>query len=297
MGNWSKRWAGSVGVRRSGGVWDDRGGGHGGGVSGGVAGAGAVAAAPAAADFADLVVEISLIRPGPVQAGMVHPYLRRRLGQEPVRYLHPSLEPALRDTLGVIVFQEQVLKVAQALAGWSGGQGELLRRALGRKDNQEALARLRQSFRGRRGCAGRFAGRGRAGLQPTGGLRQLLLRQEPRRRLRGHRLPVGLAQALPPRALLRRPAQPPAHGLLEPGRAAQRRPPPRHRRAAGQRERQRRRLRARRRAAMSASAWPRCRGWARAGPSASWQPAPASPSPRCWTSAAAPGCRAGWWRI
>jgi error-prone DNA polymerase len=96
--------------------------------------------------FADLVVEISLIRPGPVQAGMVHPYLRRRLGQEPVRYLHPSLEPALRDTLGVIVFQEQVLKVAQALAGWSGGQGELLRRALGRKDNQEALARLRQTF-------------------------------------------------------------------------------------------------------------------------------------------------------
>jgi len=96
--------------------------------------------------FADLVVAISLIRPGPVQAGMVHPYLRRRLGQEPVRYLHPSLEPALRDTLGVILFQEQVLKVAQALAGWSGGQGELLRRALGRKDNQEALARLRQRF-------------------------------------------------------------------------------------------------------------------------------------------------------
>ncbi len=96
--------------------------------------------------FADLVVEISLIRPGPVQAGMVHPYLRRRLGQEPVTYLHPSLEPALRDTLGVVVFQEQVLKVAQALAGWSGGQGELLRRALGRKDNQEALARLRQTF-------------------------------------------------------------------------------------------------------------------------------------------------------
>jgi error-prone DNA polymerase len=97
-------------------------------------------------NFADLVVEISLIRPGPVQAGMVHPYLRRRLGQEPVSYLHPSLEPALRDTLGVVVFQEQVLKVAQALAGWSGGQGELLRRALGRKDNQEALARLRQTF-------------------------------------------------------------------------------------------------------------------------------------------------------
>lgn len=96
--------------------------------------------------FADLVTAISLIRPGPVQAGMVHPYLRRRLGQEPVTYLHPSLEPALRDTLGVILFQEQVLKVAQALAGWSGGQGELLRRGLGRKDHQEMLARLRATF-------------------------------------------------------------------------------------------------------------------------------------------------------
>jgi error-prone DNA polymerase len=97
-------------------------------------------------NFADLVVEISLIRPGPVQAGMVHPYLRRRLGQEPVTYLHPALEPALRDTLGVVVFQEQVLKVAQALAGWSGGQGELLRRALGRKDAAQEMSRLRQAF-------------------------------------------------------------------------------------------------------------------------------------------------------
>jgi error-prone DNA polymerase len=97
-------------------------------------------------NFADLVVEISLIRPGPVQAGMVHPYLRRRLGEEPVRYLHPSLEPALRDTLGVVIFQEQVLKVAQALAGWSGGQGELLRRALGRKDAAQEMSRLRQAF-------------------------------------------------------------------------------------------------------------------------------------------------------
>jgi error-prone DNA polymerase len=96
--------------------------------------------------FADLVVEISLIRPGPVQAGMVHPYLRRRLGEEPVTYLHPALEPALRDTLGVVVFQEQVLKVAQALAGWSGGQGELLRRALGRKDAAQEMSRLRQAF-------------------------------------------------------------------------------------------------------------------------------------------------------
>jgi len=84
--------------------------------------------------FADLVIAISLIRPGPLQGDMVHPYLRRRNGQEPVRYPHPSLKPALRETLGVILFQEQVLKVTRDLAGFSAGQGELLRRALGRQD-------------------------------------------------------------------------------------------------------------------------------------------------------------------
>ncbi len=188
-------------------------------------------------DFADLVVEISLIRPGPVQAGMVHPYLRRRLGEEPVRYLHPSLEPALRDTLGVIVFQEQVLKVAQALAGWSGGQGELLRRALGRKDNQEALARLRQSFvadAAALGVSQAVASQVFGQLEAFGGYS---FAKSHAAAFAVHRLPVGLAQALPPCALLRRPAQPPAHGLLEPGRAAQRRPPPRHRHPAGQRQR------------------------------------------------------------
>ena len=78
--------------------------------------------------FNDLVVAISLIRPGPIQGNMVHPYLRRRLGLEPVTYAHPSLEPALAETLGVILFQEQVLKVARDLAGmaahvsWEGCQ-------------------------------------------------------------------------------------------------------------------------------------------------------------------------------
>lgn len=93
--------------------------------------------------FADLIVAISLIRPGPIQGDMVHPYIRRRLGQEPVSYPHPDLKPALAETLGVILFQEQVLKVARDLAGLSAGQGELLRRALGAKragDQLDALA-------------------------------------------------------------------------------------------------------------------------------------------------------------
>ncbi len=98
------------------------------------------------ANFNDIVVAISLIRPGPIQGNMVHPFLRRRLGAEPVAYAHPLLEPALRDTLGVILFQEQVLQVARDLAGFSAGQGELLRRALGAKRATEAIERFRASF-------------------------------------------------------------------------------------------------------------------------------------------------------
>ena len=96
--------------------------------------------------FADLVVGISLIRPGPIQGNMVHPFLRRRQGLEPVTYLHPLLEPALAETLGVILFQEQVLKVARDLAGFSPGQGEQLRRALGAKRATEEIERFRADF-------------------------------------------------------------------------------------------------------------------------------------------------------
>jgi error-prone DNA polymerase len=97
-------------------------------------------------NFGDLIVSISLIRPGPIQGEMVHPYLRRRAGIEPVAYAHPLLEPVLGETLGVILYQEQVLKVAAALAGFSGGQGELLRRALGAKEPGRAVEQLRARF-------------------------------------------------------------------------------------------------------------------------------------------------------
>ena len=92
------------------------------------------------------MVQISLIRPGPIQAQMVHPYLRRRLGLEPVSYLHPLLEPALAETLGVMVFQEQVLKVARDLAGFTPGRAELLRRALSHKRADEQMARFNEEF-------------------------------------------------------------------------------------------------------------------------------------------------------
>lgn len=97
-------------------------------------------------DFADIVVAISLIRPGPIQGNMVHPYLRRRLGQEPVSYPHPRLKPALEETLGVILFQEQVIKVARDLAGFTPGEGERLRRALGSGKGPEAIAPFRDAF-------------------------------------------------------------------------------------------------------------------------------------------------------
>lgn len=103
--------------------------------------------------FNDIVIAISLIRPGPIQGNMVHPFLRRRSGVEPVAYAHPLLEPALRDTLGVILFQEQVLTVARDLAGFTAGQGELLRRALGAKRATEAIETFRATFLD--GAAGR----------------------------------------------------------------------------------------------------------------------------------------------
>ena len=97
-------------------------------------------------EFIDLVIAISLIRPGPIMGNMVHPYLRRRRGVEEVTYLDERLKPALEETLGVILWQEQVLKVAHDIAGFSHGQGEMLRRALGSKYSFQLLDQLEVVF-------------------------------------------------------------------------------------------------------------------------------------------------------
>jgi error-prone DNA polymerase len=91
--------------------------------------------------FYDLVVEVAIIRPGPIVGKMVHPYLRRRNGQEEVTYAHPSLEPILKRTLGVPLFQEQLLRIAMTVAGFTGGEAEELRRAMGfkRSEKREAI--------------------------------------------------------------------------------------------------------------------------------------------------------------
>ncbi|CAN5910491.1 error-prone DNA polymerase [soil metagenome] len=93
--------------------------------------------------FYDLVVEVALIRPGPIQGGSVHPYIRRRNGTEPVTYLHPLLEPSLRKTLGIPLFQEQLMAMAIDVAGFSPGEADQLRQAMGSKRSTERMERLR----------------------------------------------------------------------------------------------------------------------------------------------------------
>jgi error-prone DNA polymerase len=107
--------------------------------------------------FYDLVVQVAIIRPGPIVGQMVHPYLNRRAGREPVVYPHPSLEPILARTLGVPLFQEQLLRMAMVAAGFSGGQAEELRRAMGFKRSEKRMRVIEQQLRegmARRGITG-----------------------------------------------------------------------------------------------------------------------------------------------
>lgn len=94
--------------------------------------------------FYDLVVEVALIRPGPIQGGSVHPYIRRRNGQEPVTYLHPLLENSLGKTLGVPLFQEQLMQMAIDVAGFSAAEADELRQAMGSKRSAARMERLRR---------------------------------------------------------------------------------------------------------------------------------------------------------
>ena len=94
----------------------------------------------------DLVVEVAIIRPGPIQGDAVHPYLRRRQGLEEVTYLHPSLEPILAETLGVILYQEQVMKVAIDVAGFSAADSDGFRRAMGTWRSSKEMEKLHTGF-------------------------------------------------------------------------------------------------------------------------------------------------------
>ena len=110
--------------------------------------------------FYDLVVQVAIIRPGPIVGDMVHPYIRRRRGREAVTYAHPSLEPILERTLGVPLFQEQLLRMAMVTAGFSGTEAEELRRAFGFKRSERRMVEIEAKLRAgmtRQGIAGRAA--------------------------------------------------------------------------------------------------------------------------------------------
>jgi error-prone DNA polymerase len=96
--------------------------------------------------FYDLVIEVAIVRPGPIQGGMVHPYLRRRTGEEPVSYPNPAVQAVLQRTLGVPIFQEQVMQLAVAAAGFTPGEADQLRRAMAAWRRRGDLELFRQRF-------------------------------------------------------------------------------------------------------------------------------------------------------
>ena len=97
--------------------------------------------------FYDLVVEVALIRPGPIQGGSVHPYIRRRNGQEEITYLHPLLEKSLEKTLGIPLFQEQLMQMSIDVGGFTASESDQLRQAMGSKRSPERMERLHDRFR------------------------------------------------------------------------------------------------------------------------------------------------------
>jgi len=108
--------------------------------------------------FYDIVIQVAIIRPGPIVGNLANPYFERRRGRQPVVYPHPSLKPVLERTLGVPLFQEQILKMAMVAAGFSGGEAEELRRAMGFKRSRERMRRIAERLRSgmtERGIVGR----------------------------------------------------------------------------------------------------------------------------------------------
>ncbi|MEA2328867.1 MAG: error-prone polymerase, partial [Thermoanaerobaculia bacterium] len=101
----------------------------------------------APAKFYDIVVQVAIIRPGPIVGGMVKPFFDRRQGKAPLEYPHPCLEPILRRTLGVPLFQEQLLRIAMVAADFTGGEAEELRRAMGFKRSMERMAEIEKRLR------------------------------------------------------------------------------------------------------------------------------------------------------
>ena len=147
--------------------------------------------------FEDIIALMALNRPGPLGSGMVDDFIARKQGKQKPEYFHPDLEPVLKSTYGIIVYQEQVMLVAQILAGYSLGAADMLRRAMGKKKPEE-MAQQRDDLPRRRGQArGGHQGR-RAPVRPDGEVRRVRLQQVALGGLRAGGLPHRLAQGLLP---------------------------------------------------------------------------------------------------
>ena len=164
--------------------------------------------------FYDLVVQVAIIRPGPIVGKMVHPYIARRQGREPVESLHPLLEPVLRRTLGVPLFQEQLLRIAMVAANFSGGEAEELRRALGFKRSQERMKSIELKLRAgmeKNGISGHAQD---VIVQIDNFLRVIRLSGISRRQLRASGVCQRLSQVPFSGRVYLRPSQQPAHGFF-----------------------------------------------------------------------------------
>ena len=167
--------------------------------------------------FYDLVIEVAIVRPGPIQGDMVHPYLRRRAGREPVEYPPPSLRRVLEKTLGVPLFQEQAMQIAIVGAGFPPEEADRLRRAMATFKRNGEIHLFRDKF-----IAGmlreRLFGRFRDPLlRPDRGVRHLRVSGKPCREFCAAGLCLGLDQMLLPRSLRLRAAEQPADGVLRAG--------------------------------------------------------------------------------
>ena len=140
--------------------------------------------------FYDLVVEVAIVRPGPIQGDMVHPYLRRREGLEPVVYPKPELEQVLGKTLGVPLFQEQAMQVAIVCAGFTPGEADQLRKSMATFKFTGGVSRVSRQAHRRHGRQRLRAGIRRADLQAARRLRQLWISGIPRRLFCADRLCV-----------------------------------------------------------------------------------------------------------
>ncbi len=188
--------------------------------------------------FYDLVIEVAIVRPGPIQGGMVHPYLRRRTGEEPVSYPSDEVRAALERTLGVPIFQEQVMQLAILAADFTPGEADQLRRAMAAWKRKGGLGPFHERLVGRMVAKGYETGVRRSDLSADPGLWRIRFPGKPRRQFCAVGVRQRLAQAPSPGCVFGGFAQQPADGVLRPGPVGARRPQPRRAGLAGGRAEQ-----------------------------------------------------------